>query len=162
MKKQYLPLAILSLVVIFMPYSTSASPNGSAVVTDLVASQHYDIGDVIVSNDATHLYVTYMVDIIWLRLYETHVHASTLPIEIPQKNGNPIPGQFHYLTEHDRWVQVFTYTIPLEAGWTPGTEISIAAHAVVTGVCGEFATAWGDGTGFSGKNWATYFNYTIQ
>ena len=79
MKKHLLPLAILSLVLVFMPCSTSASLLDSAFATDLIASQHYDIGDVIVSNDATHLYVTFMVDIVWLRLYETHVHAATLP-----------------------------------------------------------------------------------
>jgi hypothetical protein len=66
-----------------------------------------------------------------------------------------------------------TYAIPLM--WGVGAKLFIAAHAVVQNnsvavdwdIYGEpiswwTETAWGAGFDFSGKNWATYFKYTVQ
>ena len=62
--------------------------------------------------------------------------------------------------------QNYTYVIPL-GDWEPGTNLSIAAHAEVlllneTGYVVQEETAWDEGDGFPGKNWAMYFNYTVQ
>ena len=131
---------------------------------DLIAGQNDDAGDVTIWNDADYLYVKYetVADVF---IEETHVHVAT-PLEgIPQANGNPIPGQFDYQTFHDPWVTEFTYMIPLDPGWVSGTELYIAAHAVVyidDGFGGYYSeTAWGDGYGFPGSNWATYILYTV-
>ena len=139
-----------------------AFPASNPVVTDLIASQHYDVGDVTIWNDADFLYVNYKLSIIWLRLFETHLHVATSLEGIPQSNGNPVPGQFDHKTTHGRWVQNFTYKIPLERSWGSGKELYIATHATITGVCNLFATGWGDGIEFPGKKWSTYIIYTVE
>jgi hypothetical protein len=61
---------------------------------------------------------------------ETHLHVATSLEGIPQKNGNPPPGQFEFKMEHDPWVDDYTYMILL-GDWTVGEALYIAAHAVV-------------------------------
>ena len=87
-----------------------------------------DVGDVNVWNDGDYLYVQYVVDAPGWCLTETHLHVAMSMEAIPQKNGNPPPGQFDYKTEH-ACVTEYTYEIPLE--WTPCTDLYIAAHADV-------------------------------
>lgn len=152
---------VLSLSFCFLVTDGYADKGSEYFVTPLIASQHYTAGYVVVTNDADFLYVTYFIDIAYVRLFETNLHVATSPEGIPQKNGNPIPGQFDYTTMHDRWVQLYTYEIPMDPDWTPGTDLYIAAHATITGSCGQFATAWGDGFEFPGKNWALGFVYTV-
>jgi hypothetical protein len=116
------------------------------------------VGDVLVWNDVGTLYVKYVItDSDWC-LTETHLAVATSLVDIPQKNGNPIPGKFLYQCYYDedegKWVlkikdegnegancdaaylnlidpclSTITYTIPLT--WDLGTELFIAAHAVV-------------------------------
>ena len=104
----------------------------------------------------------------WL-LAETHLHVADSWEEIPQKNGNPIPGKFDYKMEHDG-VSEFTYSIPL-ADLGDVDCVFIAAHAVVYNSCGcdcyMEETAWADGDchvegfDFPGRNWATGFKYCL-
>jgi hypothetical protein len=145
-----------------------------AVATELVADQATPVGSVTVDNDADNLYVTFDTTGGDWSLTEIHVAVGSVVADIPQKNGNPIPGKFGYKDELETPVQTYTCTIPL--GDLTGT-IVIAAHAVVeTPLLDENGdqlldengeplyleeTAWGAGAGFSGKNWATYFTYTI-
>jgi len=133
--------------------------------TDLIAGQHDDVGSISVWNDSQYLYVKFKTR--WgVRLTESHLHVATGLDGIPQtKKGNPIPGQFDHKTDHCFWVRKYTYKIPLESGWTPGTELFIAGHAEVfmwwLGNCCRFESAWGEGDDFPGKNWAMYFKYTV-
>ena len=130
------------------------------------------VGSVEVSNNATHLNVTYVVFGDWV-LNETHLAVADSLEYIPQtKKNNPIPGQFNFTMEHDPVVQVFGYIVPL-AGLTG--EIYVAAQAVVTNMAVPIydpidptiiigyleESAWAEGPSFEGKNWATYFTYTI-
>ena len=96
--------------------------------TDLIAGQHYDVGEVLVWNDADYLYVKYFVLPGYL-ISETHLSIETDVASIPQKNGNPIPGKFEYSSEHDPPVVEFTYAIPNT--WDIDDDLFIAAHAVV-------------------------------
>ena len=135
-------------------------------VTDLIAGQHTDVGDVSVWNDGEFLYVKYSTTGNWY-ITETHLSVSSDFDGIPQtKKGNPKPGKFEYSTNHIPTVQEYIYTINLESqGFDVGDEIYIAAHAVVaTSAKCTFIeeTAWGEGPGFPGKNWAMYLTYTIQ
>jgi len=123
-------------------------PCGEKVVP-LIAGQHHDAGTVTVSNDETNLYVTYKlseeaVSFGWC-LSETHVHVAEDWHLIPQKNGNPPPGQFDYQAtfEYEPCVTEYTYTIPLSEdlieslGEICGDEypdLYIAAHAVIKNV----------------------------
>jgi hypothetical protein len=61
-------------------------------------------------------------------------------------------------------VQQDQFVIPLAS--FDGTELFIAAHAVeareiMFGIF-QYKTAWGAGSRFSNKNWATYFIYIVQ
>ena len=110
-------------------YLTKGIP-GDPDVFPLYAGQHIDVGTVEVWNDTDNLYVKYVVNDPW-RLTETHLHIFFDDMnytDVPQKNGNPIPGKFDYKDEHD-CVTEYTYTIPLTL--VPEDELFIAAHAVV-------------------------------
>jgi len=102
-------------------------------VTDLIAGggnpkSAITVGDVKVWNDAEYLYVKYVItDTDWC-LTETHLHIAAFAEGIPQKNGNPPPGQFDYQMEHD-CVTEYTYAIPLTL--SSDNQLYIAAHAVV-------------------------------
>jgi len=60
-----------------------------------------DIGDVLVWNDAESLYIQYVVTKPGWCILETHLQVSTFLDDIPQANGNPIPGQFENNDQHD-------------------------------------------------------------
>jgi len=62
--------------------------------------------------------------------------------------------------EYHPAVPEYTYIIDA-SGWPSGTQLYIAAHAVVSCSDSGEETAWGAGFDFSGKNWATFFTYTL-
>jgi len=123
---------IVSLVLALVPVSVFAHTAEDPFVTDLVSGggsvdTATDIGDVRVWNDGDSLFVEYVVtDEAWC-LTQTHLEVSTSLGEIPQKNGNPIPGQFTYGGVHD-CIPGVIYTISMS--WDSGSEILIAAHGV--------------------------------
>jgi hypothetical protein len=133
MKKLIQIFTVVSLMLALVPVAAFAHTAEEPFVTDLTAGggnikSAMDVGDVLVWNDGEYLYVKYVVtDEDWC-LTETHLEVATVLEDIPQKNGNPPPGQFTYGGEHD-CVADWTYEIPLS--WDPGTEILIAAHGVV-------------------------------
>jgi hypothetical protein len=81
--------------------------------------------------------------------------------DIPQKNGNPIAGKFSYINIHDE-----NYTVTISLADIParvGTRLYIVTHADVQDAdTGVIESAWGDGSDFPGRNWATYFTYEVQ
>jgi len=102
-------------------------------VTDLLAGQTLDVGDILVWNNGDTLYVQYVItDPDWC-LTETHLQVATALTGIPQnKNGNPIPGHFEENDEHDCVSEVlYTYDLE-EKGWSSDDLLYIAAHAVVS------------------------------
>lgn len=136
-------LTVVILAVLIVPAAIPALADG----VPLLAGQDIEVGNVTVSNDGDNLYVQYNITEEGWCLTETHVHVATSLEGIPQKNGNPIPGQFEYNGEHD-CVTEYTYEIPLTredgTNWDDGTNLVIAAHAVVMDdSCGETATLYG-------------------
>lgn len=124
MKKLASLLIVASFALLVLPTVAFADP----VTVDLVAGQHINVGTVTVSNDAFSLSVEYMItDPDWC-LTETHVHVAESLAGIPQRNGNPPPGQFDHQMEHD-CVPGYLYNILLD--WAPDDELYIAAHAAV-------------------------------
>ena len=128
-----------------------------------------DVGHVVMWQDADNLYVKFVTVGGW-SMTETHLHvAADDPNDIPQtKTGNPKVGKFDYQASHSPAVQEYTFTIPWDDDWDAGTILYIAAHANVQMMTGydddgeptyQFETAWGDGTDFDGRNWATYIEY---
>lgn len=136
MKKVLFPILALVLALgLVLP--AAAHTEGDPFVTDLIAGQHIDAGDVKVWNDGSNLYVQYVTTGGWV-LTETHLHVATSMEGIPQNNGNPPPGQFDYSSEYDPGEGVTEpepYVIPLAdlgvADPCDPTMLYIAAHAVV-------------------------------
>jgi len=138
----------------------------------LIAGQYINVGQVVVTHDETNVYVLYETIDGWY-MTETHLHIARTVEDIPQANGNPIPGLFDYSMIHNPPVQVYEYTVPicsfLGGGWSDGDEFVITAHAVVQKQITEnglwIETAWAgdsDCYDFSGANWAKYCICTIQ
>lgn len=113
-------------------------PESEPLVTNLCAGQDIDIGNTIVENDGTNLYVTYEITEPGWLLVETHLEVVTDPDDFPtaksKKHNNPIPGHFTWSNDHSPPVETFTYTIPLAdigGGVATGDPVYIAAHAEV-------------------------------
>ena len=150
---------------------------GDPFSTDLIADGRdleIDVGDVLVWNDGTTLYVKYVVNDPWC-LTETHLQVATSLDEIPQKNGNPIPGKFEENNKHDCITEVVYMYNLFGKEWDFEDELYIAAHAKVQNdsvpvewdldnnpISWWTESAWAYGADFAGKNWATYFTYTVQ
>jgi hypothetical protein len=136
----------------------------------LTAGQYMYAGYVWVWVDGDALTVNYYPFSNCWCITETHLHVATSLDDIPQKNGNPIPGKFDFKDEYDEckeWDEDILYTYSLSANeWVSGTTLYIAAHAVVKNKCeGGTETAWGSCCRgckpFEGKNWATYVEYIV-
>jgi hypothetical protein len=129
MKKVFHLGIALAFLLALVPASAMAHTEGDPFVIDLIAGQHIHAGDVEVWNDGENLYVKFIATGDWC-IMETHVHVATALEGIPQKNGNPIPGQFDYSAEYYPCTQnPDRYQIPLT--WDPGDTVYIAVHAVV-------------------------------
>jgi uncharacterized repeat protein (TIGR02543 family) len=132
---------------------------------DLVAGRTIPVGKMVVTNDPTHLVVTYTFAGPW-RMTESHLAVAATVNGIPQtKSHNPIPGQFPLSARHAPPVVEYSYSVDLAALNVPaGQPVVIAAHAEVErvegGVVVQRESAWAAGTQFEGANWATYFTYT--
>jgi hypothetical protein len=161
-------LAFLLLIFIFL---AALSPIAiSADVTPLrpklIAAQTEWVGDVYIWNDTDHLYVKYAL---WegMCLIDTHVHVSDWAAEVPQVNGNPVPGQFDHETDHYCSTRTFTYTIPLN-GAVADDWVVVTAHATVSGLGLDEETAWAvrcgniAGYSFPGNKWAAFVRYELQ
>jgi len=120
----FLALAMLGLIV---PSVAMAD-----TVVDLIAGQHYDVGDVTVSSDADNIYVRFDITRFGYFLYKTQVDVNLDYNNIPQKNGNTIPGKFAYKKSLD-FATSWTQVIPIKDEWR-GAMVYIAAHADVGGL----------------------------
>lgn len=112
------------------------NPCGS-VEFNLIAGQHMDAGNVIISNDENFLYVTFNTTG-YLMLKEVHVFVG-IKDEVPVTKGKkqtPIPGQFPYKAEK---LYINTYTIAIALEDIMVDCPIILAHAALSN--GE--TAWG-------------------
>jgi len=127
MKKLLTVLFVLALLVGIFPTRVFAD---GAYVTDLLAGQTLDVGDVMVDSDGENLYITFQItDTAW-DITETHVYVGTTPPE------RAAPGQFPYQHE-DLNARLDRYEIPLaDLGVTSGDDLVIATHAVVQTVVG--------------------------
>jgi hypothetical protein len=163
MKRVLFPILALVLAV-GLAVPVAAHTEDEPFVTDLIAGQHMDVGDVNVWNDGTNLYVTYEIaEPDWV-ITETHLYVG--------KNAPPTsaPGQFPYDDADATSVTdtMVTYVIPLadidgyhmrlngkgkpmgvmdaddDPGVEPCNDIYIAAHAVVMDTsCYETAILYG-------------------
>jgi len=159
--------------VAMMPLAKGASTDFVPVEKvryDLYAGKNMDVGDLWVWNCGEHIHVQYWITKKGCSLMETHLAYGDDMSEIPQKNGNPIPGKFplkepwHVTSEFSEFI--------IDVDEFDGDDIIvIAAHATVmcSTPCGcTCETAWAAEpcqpgvNGFPGKNCATYILFDMS
>ncbi len=128
-------LALVLVAGVALPVSAvpvTAQAANDAQVTDLIAGRHMTVGTVSIWDDCQNLYVEYNVTEAGWGLEETHLAVASFLWNIPQKNGNPIPGRFPYSHENLGGVTSDMYTIPLsDINKVFGNNVFIATHAGV-------------------------------
>lgn len=160
-------LLLLSALSALLPaFGTPTQEHcGDSLTVPLLAGRTTPVGSVVVTNSEDTLFILISMDGDWY-LKETHVAVACSLSGIPQtKTGNPIPGRFPYKDSYCPPVQDDLYTLPLSA--FPCSNLVIAVHASVVrlspaGAVLQEETAWAAGDPFPGRNWATYFKYTVQ
>ena len=138
----------------------SISPTAVLCQTsDLIAGQNEVAGTVEVYVDGTVLFVVYTTTDGWT-MDETHMSLGNCTDDIPLTgSGNPKVGKFEYSAVHSNGTTVVTYTA--DSSSVP-VQTCVAAHAVVTRSSGGNETAWGSGTEFPGRSWATYLEMDMS
>ena len=144
---------------------------------NLLAGQHIDVGSVTVRQVAEYddntgdlvaqqVCVIFDIDVADWFITETHIAITDDVANLPKNRGGLKPGQFPYkneglhTTSHEHCVDYAA------AGYTPGTSLYVAAHAVVqredaSGAVVQEETGWGEGHDSGGKNWSMYFEHDL-
>ncbi len=105
---------------------------GATASTDLIAGQHTVIGKVTVSTNGTFIRVIYELNQPNWGITQTHLDVKEGWEQIPQAgNGNPVPGQFEFKTDHDKIIGYY-YDVDV----TGMSQVSIAAHCKVVKLSG--------------------------
>ncbi len=132
-------LFIMLVGLVIIACGDCPTPPENAFVTDMLAGQTIDVGNITIWNNATHLFVLYEVTEDGWYLTETHLDVQCEVGDIPQtpmdkKGGpNPVPGQFTYSESFEpaeyqtSWCQVIEKPDCIACGG----DLAIAAHAVV-------------------------------
>ena len=133
MKRFSVALMLVILALALLPGATLAHACNAPAQYPLYAGQTTPVGYVAVCNDGNNLTVTYNTTSSDWRISETHLAVGDQLSDIPQRNGNPPPGQFPYGGSHNPAVTTVTYAIPKSAIGPigVGSTLYIAAHAVV-------------------------------
>ena len=129
------------------------------------------VGTVTVTDHSGTLNVSFEMNFPFL-LFEAHSAAGLSCEDIPQtKKGNPKVGKFESSWESAGFPGSSVVNLTLNNTYPAGAEICVAAHAVVYdstgGATHEEAfintaeSAWADGDGFPGRNWATNFQFQL-
>ncbi len=143
MKKCKLELFSIFLLVLFAMLSFSsveAADMYHPFRTDLIAGggngHGTDVGDIYVwNNDFEYLYVEIITTGGWV-ISTSQVAVGTMLSEIPQKNGNPPPGQFPYKMNHNPGVTDYTYKIAMKPQWQGTLYIAVHTDVLIGGLAG--------------------------
>ena len=137
-------LAAVAMIMAVLPLAgAAANEEGNKRVVDLIAdggadapAVPVDVGDAIIWDDGTNLYVDYEIDTdlpdTWC-ITKTHIAVGLTEADIPQtKKGNPVPGSFEFTGVYDLCETSIPIVIPMEVEWmTAGTDLAVAVHADV-------------------------------
>lgn len=125
----------------------------SCLTVNLIAGQNHLAGTVTVDIIEGNFVITYTTNEDWL-IYATHLSINNCEDDdFPTtRSGNPKVGRFEYSTDNDSGVTEVVYTIDASDF---EDRFCFAAHAEVTGPTGG-ESAWAEGEGFPGRNWAMY------
>lgn len=138
--------------------------NQSTLCVELVTPQELSVGEVCLSNTPDSLTVQFKVQEGWLFL-ETQLAVASSLDGIPKVGpGIPVLGQFGYKSSHSTASTEQTYSIALDSlGVSPGSEITVAAHASLVNDLKEEEGAWARGERFVEEgNPASYFSYELD
>lgn len=138
---------------------------GEPKIEDIIAGQNSIAGTVTVANDDTNLYVSYEVTGDWY-MQEVQLYVGSFA-DVPQKNGNPIPGKFPYKESFSDPAKDYTFIIPLETlTFDQENCFTVAAHSSLVSVINDEVvqteTGWSGDSDFPGRNWALFFSYCVQ
>jgi hypothetical protein len=138
------------------------APCGTPLVTDLLAGQSIDAGNVTIYNTADSLYIFVETSGNW-RLTSTKIYVGTLAGMPQTSTGNPKVGQFPYKKNFNPSSTTSLTAISLAN--LPACYI-VAVHVdlqeVVNGTIVQTQTGWANGSPMPGANWAMYANYCTQ
>lgn len=158
--------------------ATSAFAVCGTTSWQLTAGQHMDVGSVTVSNDATNVYIRYLLDEAAYpdaTLGNLHVWVGNDLANLPANSqGIPVPGQFCSADGGACFdatgLKEYTFTIPfadigiVDTNALCGTNLYVFTHAEVDtngGGEGGGETAWGGDTPGTGSRWFFYGIYTV-
>jgi len=97
------------------------------------AESAIDVGEIYAFSDGEYMYVDYVIDGDWCISAARFEYGYELA-DIPQKKGNPIPGQFEHHESVEECASEINLAIPLED--YNGEELLLAAHGVVSTIVG--------------------------
>ena len=120
-------MALIVVLGLALPMTVGAVNGGHSAY--LYADQDTQVGYVDVTNDGTHITVEIVTTDDWY-LVETHVAVGLSEMDIPQKNGNPIPGKFADKHCFDPPDDYDTFTIALPDGVSDAVVIAVHAEVV--------------------------------
>lgn len=123
---------LVGIVALLAVPAEAQVPCGPTTV-DLIAAQHYDMGEVNVSHDANYVTVEYVVTEPGYCLTETHLYVDPLR---PEKSA---PGQFGWGDDELGCMTGWSETISwANLGGAPAP-LWVAAHAVVCGAGADYS-----------------------
>lgn len=141
MRRKIAILAILTMIMALFTVPASAELDlpdpvwtSETSTYPLYAGQSMLVGDVLIKQDSNGIWVKFELneDAMsegWL-IMETHVDVKGDVADIPQKNGNPIPGQFEQKETLDPGMpEAGWYFFEFDMAWE--MPLAVAAHAVV-------------------------------
>jgi len=129
MKRFVYVMILVALALALLPGAALAHTCDAPAQYPLYAGQNILVGYVYVCNEGNVMTVTYDTSSSGWPISEIHLAYGANADAIPQKNGNPIPGQFPIKESFDPWVTTASYDI--DYGAAVGDDVIIAAHAVV-------------------------------
>jgi hypothetical protein len=132
MKKILFFTALMVSALSLIPALTMANTCIGQKVADMIADGGggggVDVGDVLVCYSDSTLKVVFDTSSTGWCMSKTHLDVAYNPNNIPQKNGNPIPGQFDYQHVLGSCDLIDEYEVPITV---LATTLYIAAHADV-------------------------------
>ena len=126
-------VAALGLGLTLAGGTAKAQLPGSSVVVDLIAGQYTKVGTVTAVYNAGNVQVTYQITQGTWKIEEVHLAVGDNLSDIPQRNGNPNPGNFPYKAVLNKATS-YTFNVPFQC--PSDHEIIVASHAVVDGTGG--------------------------
>ena len=164
---------ILAYFLSWEAFTSMAGMEQYPLVVDLIAGKSTDVGDVLVWNDASTLYVKFVGEGSDCDFLEAHLSIAedALPKGILTTNGNPSLSVFREVFDSGCFSShTFQYHLEKE-GLVPGDTVQIVSHATLgwkteLGIA-EAESAWGCDLGLNcaplGENGRTkYFEFIVN